>query len=58
MRQLAVSSCLYIKIWRIKMNLEDIIYKKAEIDNIPVMLHIIHRCMNEVNYKDYNSLVS
>ena len=40
------------------MNLEDIIYKKAEIDNIPVMLHIIHRCMNEVNYKDYNSLVS
>lgn len=36
------------------MNLDELLYKKAEITNIPIMLSIIHRCMNEVNYKDYS----
>lgn len=40
----------------IDMNLDELLYKRAEITNVPIMLNIIHRCMNEVNYKDYSDL--
>lgn len=36
-----------------KMNLNELLFSKAKIDNINEMLNIINRCMNEVNYKDY-----
>lgn len=29
-------------------------FKRADTDNANTILHIIHRCMNEVNYKDYS----
>lgn len=35
------------------MDLNKLIYRRANIKNISVMLGIIHRCMKEVNYKDY-----
>lgn len=35
------------------MNLENLLFEKAKIKNIPTLLNIIHRCMREVNYKDY-----
>lgn len=35
------------------MDLQNLLYKRAEIQNIDVMLEIIHRCMKEVNYIDY-----
>lgn len=35
------------------MNIDELLFKRAEIKNIPIMLNIIHRCMKEVNYKDY-----
>ncbi|MVX65681.1 GNAT family N-acetyltransferase [Clostridium chromiireducens] len=36
------------------MELSRLSYKRADIKNIDVMLKIIYRCMNEVNYIDYN----
>lgn len=35
------------------MELERLVFRKADIDHIPEMLNIIHRCMNEVNSADY-----
>lgn len=35
------------------MNLDELLFTKAKTENINEMLNIIHRCMNEVNYKDY-----
>ena len=35
------------------MDLEKMVYKRAEHKNIAVMLHIIHRCLREVNAADY-----
>jgi GNAT superfamily N-acetyltransferase len=35
------------------MNLKNISYKRASVDNIDAILNIIVRCMKEVNYKDY-----
>jgi N-acetylglutamate synthase-like GNAT family acetyltransferase len=36
------------------MDLSKLAYKRADIKNVDIMLEIIHRCMNEVNYIDYN----
>lgn len=36
------------------MNLNELIYKKANSENVGCMLNIIYRCMNEVNYLDYS----
>lgn len=36
------------------MELSKLAYKRADIKNVDIMLKIIHRCMNEVNYIDYN----
>lgn len=35
------------------MKLEKLEYRRAQSENIDKMLNIIHRCMKEVNYKDY-----
>lgn len=35
------------------MYLNDLLFEKAKTENIPALLNIIHRCMHEVNYKDY-----
>lgn len=35
------------------MDLKQLLFKRASIENVEEMLVIIHRCMNEVNYKDY-----
>lgn len=35
------------------MNLKDISYRRASIENVDAILNIIVRCMKEVNYKDY-----
>lgn len=35
------------------MNLKGIIYKRASIENIDVILNIIVRCMKGLNYRDY-----
>ncbi|OOM70597.1 GNAT family N-acetyltransferase [Clostridium sp. BL-8] len=36
------------------MELGKLEYKRADIKNIDIMLEIIYRCMNEVNYIDYS----
>lgn len=36
------------------MELSKLIYKRADIRNVDIMLETIHRCMKEVNYIDYN----
>ena len=35
------------------MDLERLLFTRANIENVGELLVIIHRCMNEVNYKDY-----
>lgn len=35
------------------MDLDRLIFKRAELKNVDTLLAIIHRCMKEVNYKDY-----
>lgn len=35
------------------MDLEGLFFTRANIDHVDEYLVIIHRCMNEVNYKDY-----
>lgn len=35
------------------MELKKLKYKRAQFDDIDTLLNIIHRCMKEVNYKDY-----
>lgn len=35
------------------MELKKLEYKRAQFDNIDTLLNIIHRCIKEVNYKDY-----
>lgn len=35
------------------MDLTQLHYKRAKINHVKELLSIIHRCMNEVNYKDY-----
>ena len=35
------------------MDLERLFFTRANIENVGELLVIIHRCMNEVNYKDY-----
>ena len=35
------------------MDLEQLLFTRADIKNVSELLAIIHRCMNEVNYKDY-----
>ncbi|EOS33763.1 hypothetical protein C804_01990 [Lachnospiraceae bacterium A4] len=37
------------------MDLERLLFTRANIENVGELLVIIHRCMNEVNYKDYAS---
>ncbi|ERK30839.1 GNAT family N-acetyltransferase [Clostridium intestinale] len=37
------------------MNLKDINYKRASVENVYAILNIIVRCMKEVNYKDYTN---
>lgn len=34
------------------MHLAELVFKRAEKNNIPLILNIIHRCLNEVNYID------
>lgn len=36
------------------VELSKLIYKRADMQNVDVMLEIIHRCMKEVNYIDYS----
>ena len=35
------------------IDLDRVFFKRADIKNVTELLVIIHRCMNEVNYKDY-----
>ena len=35
------------------MDLEQLLFTRANIENVGELLDISHRCMNEVNYKDY-----
>lgn len=35
------------------MNLEQLVFTRANIENVDKLLAIVLRCMNEVNYKDY-----
>lgn len=35
------------------MDLEGLLFTRANIDHVDEYLVIIHRCMNEVNFKDY-----
>ena len=35
------------------MDLDRLLFKRAELKNVKTLLTIIHRCMKEVNYKDY-----
>lgn len=36
------------------MNLDNLLFTRAKTENVKEMLTIIHRCMNEVNCKDYS----
>lgn len=36
------------------MELSKLVYKRADVKNVDIMLEIIHRCMIEVNYIDYS----
>lgn len=36
------------------IDLDRVLFKRADIKNVNELLAIIHRCMNEVNYKDYD----
>ena len=35
------------------MNLDGLVFRRADLAHVEDMLHIIHRCMHEVNCRDY-----
>lgn len=35
------------------MNLDGLVFRRADLAHVEGMLQIIHRCMHEVNYRDY-----